>query len=96
MTVTFADDFVAMARRNVNAHHADDVLAISRNLGAVPDAEHAEVTGIDGNGLHIEATVGGQAKALHVPFLEPVAEPGQVRVAVVNLAREARGPRNAV
>ena len=96
MTVTFDDEFVATACRNINGHHADDVLDISRNLGGVPDAEHAEVTGVDGNGLHITASVAGETRTLQVPFLEPVSESTQVRVAVVNLAREARGPRNAL
>lgn len=96
MTVTFDDEFVAMLCRNVNSHHADDVLAISRSLGGVPDAEHADATGVGGSGLSMTDTDGGAARTLHVPFLDPVADTGQARVAVVDLARAAPGPRNAV
>ncbi len=96
MTVIFDDEFVATVCRNVNTDHADDVLAISRSLGGVPDAEHAEVTGVDGNGLHIAVTVAGHTAGRRGPFLEPVSDSTQVRVAVMSLPREARGPRNAV
>lgn len=96
MTATFDDEFVATACRQINDHHADDALAICRTLGGVPDAERAEVTGVDGEALHLAAVVAGATVPLRVPFLEPVTESSQVRVAVVNLARRARGPRNAV
>jgi putative heme iron utilization protein len=96
VTVTFDDEFVAVACGQVNAHHADDALAICRNLGGAPDAERAEVTGIDGDGLDLAATVDGTVVPVRVAFLEPVSESSRVRVAVVDLARHARGPRNAL
>lgn len=96
MTVTFDGDFVTMASGQINTRHADDALAICRTLGGAPDAEHAEVTGLDGDALTLAAVVAGDTVTIHVPVLEPVADASQVRVAVVNLAREARGPRNVV
>ena len=94
MTVTFDDDFVAMACGQINTHHPDDVLAICQRLGGAPDAERAEATSVDGEAIHLAAIVNGHTVAIRVPFLEPVADSGAVRVAVVNLARLARGPRN--
>jgi putative heme iron utilization protein len=96
VTVTFDEEFVAMACGQVNAHHADDALAICRNLGGAPDAERAEVTGIDGDGLDIAATVDSEVVPVRVAFLQPVTDSSRARVAVVDLARHARGPRNTL
>lgn len=96
VTVTFDAEFVKMACDQINTHHADDALAICRGPGGLPGADAAQVTDIDGDGIELVADAGSVRTSVRVPFLEPVAESSKARVAVVNLARHARGPRNSL
>jgi len=75
--------------QRLNDHHADDLLAIARAFGGVPDttsarAEHVEPAGID----LLVGTPRGPATA-HVDFAVPV-DPDRLRMAFRALAEKAR------
>lgn len=68
----------------------DDALTICRHLGGARDAATATAVSVDGEAIHLLADSGAGPVEIRVPFVEPVDESGQVRVAVVRLARKAR------
>ncbi len=89
-SITFDPAFVANACEQLNTRHGDDALAICRHLGGARDAVTALAVSVDGEAIHFLAAAGTGPVEVRVPFLEPVTGSGEVRVAVVRLARHAR------
>lgn len=88
--ITFDPAFVANAFAQLNTRHGDDALAICRHLGGTRDAVTAMAVSLDGEAIHFLADAGTGSVEVRVPFLQPVTVSGEVRVAVVRLARHAR------
>lgn len=85
----FAPDVVVAVMRHMNADHADDSALICRALGGVPDATAAVMSGMDGDGIDFLAVVGGEERAVRVPWSERLTERPQVRVEVTRMYHEA-------
>ena len=84
----------AAARRaidHMNADHRDSLLAMAKALTGRAWTEEAELVAIDVRGLDTRASGGGQSELVRVDFDAPLASAGQLRDAVVILARRARG-----
>ena len=72
--------------QHMNEDHADALRDYCRHVHGVTPA-HAEMVGIDGDGFDVSA----DGALLRIPFPEPVANPGQVRGALIALANASRG-----
>lgn len=95
MTVTFDDQLVAMVAGTSTPTTPTTCTQSAGASAPFPTRNTADVTGVGGSGLSMTDT-DGDAAPLHVPFLDPVADSGQAQVAVVDLGRAAREPRDAV
>jgi hypothetical protein len=84
MTTIFSDDVVAAILHHMNDDHTDDSLAITRAF-AEPAAETATMTGFDAEATSWEVAVGGEVRAVTIPWLGPVVERADVRREVVAL-----------
>ena len=80
----------ATAVAHLNDDHADALLAIARELGAVRGAVSAVCTGIDRYGIDLSCAGAREATTVRVTFDEPLAKAADVRPATVELARRAR------
>lgn len=85
----FTPDVVAQVMRHMNVDHAADSLLICRVHGRQPEAEAAEMSGMDADGIDFQATVGGSTVEVRVPWSYRLTERSQVRQEVVRLYREA-------
>jgi putative heme iron utilization protein len=82
--------FAAGAIEHLNDDHAEACLLIAQRLGGRPDAESAQVTGVDRYGIDLVATGPEGPGRVRLPFEYEVAEPGDLRQATVALTRKAR------
>jgi hypothetical protein len=79
----------------LNAHHADDVLAIARTFGGQPGATAATVVAIDGDGLRLAVTSPTDEVGAVVTFRDalPDIDPSlSMRLTFRELARRAAHP----
>ena len=96
MTVIFGAEFVTRACGQLNSHHADDVLAICRQVAGVREAVSAEAVDVDGDAVEVQVEAADGSARLRIAFLEPVTRPEEVRVAFTRLARHVRAARNTM
>ncbi len=83
----FAGDSEASMVEHMNGDHADAIAHYVR-LAGLPGREPAQMVGIDSEGFHLRI-----GAALHwLPFAEPCGNPGEVRQALVALARADAWP----
>ncbi|GAA4867308.1 HugZ family protein [Pseudonocardia benzenivorans] len=76
---------------HMNSDHADALVDISRVLGGQLDAESALMTGVDRYGFDVHVTgPGGAGATARIPFGATADTPGEVRDALVRMARHAR------
>jgi hypothetical protein len=80
----------AHAVRHLNEDHADALLAMAQALGGFPDATEAHCDGADRFGLDLTVRTPRGAGTTRLAFAEPIAAPGGLRAATVELARRAR------
>jgi hypothetical protein len=86
MTTPWEPAVVAAVAQHMNGDHAADNLLIVRELGGVPEAETAVMTGMDAEGLEF-ATTGahGATRTVRVAWLTVPTDRPQVRAEVVAL-----------
>lgn len=75
---------------HMNAEHADDVLRLAKVFGDAPEATSARMTGLDAEGIHLEAVAGGTTVALRIEFDTPLRTPDDARTSLVEMAMRAR------
>ncbi len=85
----FSPEVVAAIARHMNDDHADDNVTICQGIGGQPATTAATMTGMTPAGIVFEATVGGTATEVVVPWSEPITERAQVRQEVVRMHTEA-------
>jgi putative heme iron utilization protein len=85
----FTPDVVAQIMRHMNVDHAGDSLLICRSLGGQPDAQAAEMAGMDADGIDFRAVVNGSDVDVRLPWSERLTERPQVRAEVVRMYQEA-------
>jgi putative heme iron utilization protein len=77
---------------HLNQRHGDELLVVARTLGGHPDAISAQAERVDPNGVDLTIEAPGGPATARVAFTEALADadPAQVRLAFVRLARRAR------
>jgi putative heme iron utilization protein len=75
---------------HMNEDHRDSLIDMAKALAGCAWTEEAELVAIDGFGLDIRANGGGRSELVRVAFDAPLESAGQLRDAVVVLARRAR------
>jgi putative heme iron utilization protein len=76
---------------HMNEDHRDSLIDMAKALAGRAWTEEAELVAIDVRGLDIRANGGGRSELVRVDFDAPLESAGQLRDAVVVLARRARG-----
>lgn len=82
---------VQRAIDHMNEDHRNNMVDMVRSLAGQTWAEDAELIAIDARGLDIQASGSGRSELTRVDFVTPLESAGQLRDAVVLLARQARG-----
>jgi hypothetical protein len=85
----FTPDVVAQVMHHMNVDHAGDSLLICRALAGQPDADTAEMSGMDADGINFRAVVNGAPVDVRLPWAFRLTERPQVRQEVVRMYREA-------
>ena len=85
----FTAEVVAQIMRHMNVDHAGDSLLICRTLGGHANADTAEMSGMDAEGIDFRATVDGSPVDVRVPWAYRLTERPQVRQEVVRMYHEA-------
>lgn len=85
----FAEDVVQAICRHMNSDHGADSLLIVRALGALPDADCARMTGMDGEGADFEVGLASGSRAVRVPWRAQLTERAQVRPEIVWMYQES-------
>ena len=78
---------VAAILGHMNGDHASAVLHYAKAHGGRADAEAAELTGLDGDGMDLSVRTPGGTVALRVPFPRPITTRGEARQVLMDLAR---------
>lgn len=90
-----ADPVLPHARpaiEHMNDDHADASLDMARELAGLPEATAATVHAIDRHGVTLYVDTPAGFRIARLPFADdPLDDPGQVRAAVVELTKRARG-----
>ena len=81
---------------HMNDDHREQMIAMARVLAGLPwvtDVElvgtDVELVGIDARGIDLRATGDGRDETARLDFAAPLAGPGELRGAIVALARRA-------
>lgn len=82
-------EVVAAVARHMNDDHADDCVVLARVWGGQAGATSARMTGMDPEGLDLEAEVEDTPVAVRIPFARPLVERSEVRAEVARLYHEA-------
>jgi putative heme iron utilization protein len=85
----FTPDVVAQIMHHMNVDHAGDSVLICRALGGQPEAESAEMSGMDDAGIDFRAHVSGRDVDVRIPWSQRLTERAQVRVEVVRMYQES-------
>lgn len=80
----------AGAMQHMNEDHRHNLLDYARALAGFDWAEDAEMIALDRYGFDLRATGQGKQATARIAFDPPLTEPGQLRPAVVKLAKLAR------
>lgn len=80
----------AGAMQHMNEDHRNNLLDYARALAGFDWAEDAEMIALDRYGFDLRATGQGKQATARIAFDPPLTEPGQLRPAVVKLAKLAR------
>lgn len=75
---------------HMNSDHADDLLRFAKVFGDTPDATAARMTGIDSEGVDLEARRADEAVSLRIEFDTPLRTPDDARSTLVGMAMRAR------
>jgi putative heme iron utilization protein len=86
----FGPDVVEAIKRHMNEDHGSASLLICQQLGGQPEAEAAQMTGMDGQGIDFSALVRGEDVAVRLAWSTELTERPQVRAEVVRMYEEAR------
>jgi hypothetical protein len=84
MPHSFAPEVVTAVLSHMNVDHGGDGLTIVRAFAA-PDAESVRMTALDGDAGEWEATVGGQRRAVRIPWTVAITERAEIRREIVAL-----------
>lgn len=85
----FGPDVVTAVAEHMNDDHEDDSLLIVQALGGAHDAESAQVTHLDGDGVDFTVSTGGAERIVRVPWSRPLTERRQIREEFVRMYTEA-------
>jgi hypothetical protein len=90
-------DLVSEAIEHMNADHGAAVLAYAQGLAGLAWADRARLLDIDTAGIVVQAEDDGNARVetARIAFPQPLAQPAELRMALVDLARAARAARDA-
>ncbi|BCX04766.1 MAG: hypothetical protein KatS3mg053_2704 [Candidatus Roseilinea sp.] len=80
----------AGAMQHMNEDHRNNLLDYARGLAGLDWAEDAEIIALDRYGFDLRVTGQGKQATARIAFDPPLTEPGQLRPAVVKLAKLAR------
>ena len=75
---------------HMNRDHGQDNLLIVQQLGQLPDAARAMMSGMDSDGIDFVAQSGGHEIDVRLPWSRQLTERAQVRLEVVRMAEHAR------
>ncbi len=78
---------VAAIVTHMNDDHAEAVLAYVHRFGSLPEAQSARLVGIDETGMDIEATTGGLAHPVRIPFDHTLTDAADARDTLIAMAR---------
>jgi putative heme iron utilization protein len=76
---------------HMNEDHGDAVLAYARVLAGVTEAASATMTAVDRYGFELAVKTPERSRAVRLAFDEPVATSDEVRRAMIELVKRARG-----
>lgn len=76
---------------HMNAEHEEDLLLFAQVYGGESGATAARMTGIDAEGIDLEATAADGQKTLRIDFDTPLHTPEDARRVLVDMAMNARG-----
>ena len=76
---------------HMNEDHADAVLAYAKRLASFPDATAATMTAVDRYGFELAVVTPNGPRAARLAFDEEVTNSNEVRRAMVDLSKRARG-----
>lgn len=78
--------------QHLNDDHADDLLAVARAFGGIPDATSAQAESVDSYGIDLVLATARGPAAVRVGFTEPVGDAGPegLRAAFTELTHSAR------
>ncbi|MFN4294352.1 MAG: DUF2470 domain-containing protein [Thermoflexales bacterium] len=78
------------AVQHMNEDHRGNLLDYARGLAGLDWAEDAEMIALDRYGFDLRVVGQGKETTTRIAFVPPLTEPGQLRSAVVRLAKLAR------
>jgi hypothetical protein len=76
---------------HMNQEHREDLLLFAQVYAGEAGATAARMTGIDAEGISLEATLPDGQKELRIAFEEPLHTPEDAHRALVDMALNARG-----
>ncbi|EIP97029.1 putative heme iron utilization protein [Opitutaceae bacterium TAV1] len=72
---------------HMNEDHASANLGYVRHYGNLPEATAATLTGIDQNGIYLDATLpSGEVRAIFIGFAKPLSSPADAHPVLVDMA----------
>jgi putative heme iron utilization protein len=85
----FAPEVVAAVTGHLNDDHPEDLVAIARVHGDVPDATAAVAVDVDRDALHLDVEVAAGTRRLQIAFPRRADERADLRVLLVELTEAA-------